>query len=138
MKKKIFSVILILLIVSVMGFMKIKNKYQSNSKILEATIYHSEMMGIDAGTEYTYRIYLNKNNTYGYTKSKSEITIAGPSEEKEVGFGKIRNKSDLKKIERDIKSDEIIGAKKHVSYTYSRDKNAEKCSSMRELAEKLF
>lgn len=137
MKKKVFIVIVILLIVSVMGFINTKNEYQLNSKILEATIYHSEMMGIDMGTEYTYRIYLNKN-TYGYTKSKSEITIAGPSEEKEVSFGKIRNKSDLKKIESDIKSDEIIGAKKHVSYTYSQDKNAEKCNSMRELAEKLF
>ncbi len=138
MKKKIFSVIVILLIVSVMGFMKIKNKYQSNAKVLQATIYHSEMLGIDAGTEYIYRIYPSTNDTYVYTKSKSEITIAGTSKEKEVDFGKIRNKSDLKKIERDIKSDEIIGAKKHVSYTYSQDKNAEKCSSMRELAEKLF
>lgn len=138
MKKKIFIAIIMLLIVSVVGFINTKNEYQSNSKILEAAIYHSEMLGIDAGTEYTYRIYLNKNNIYGYTKFKSEITIAGPSEEKEISFGKIRNKSDLKKIEKDIKNDEIIGAKKYVSYTYSQDKNAEKCSSMRELADKLF
>lgn len=138
MKKKVFIVIVILLIVSVMGFINTKNEYQSNSKILEATIYHSQMMGIDAGTEYTYRIYLNKNNTYGYTKSKSEITIAGPSEEKEVSFGKIRNKADLKKIEKDIKNDEIMGAKKYISYICSQDKNVEKCGSMRELADKLF
>lgn len=44
MKKKIFIAIIMLLIVSVVGFINTKNEYQSNSKILEAAIYHSEML----------------------------------------------------------------------------------------------
>lgn len=100
--KKII-VILFIILFAITGIFTIKNRkiIRPNSDYI-ATIYHSEMLGMDAGWQYIYYIYPDKNESYLYIKSESEITIAGASDEKDVELKRIKNKNDLKKIEFNI------------------------------------
>lgn len=136
--KKIVVMLFIILIVGV-GFLIIRNK-----KIVRpdmdyiATIYHSEMIGIDAGWQYIYYIYPDENESYVYIKSKSEITIAGASEEEDVDLGKIKDKNDFEKIEKDIEKAKLAEAQQFFNYTYKNEGKIENLNSMEELAEQLF
>ena len=96
------------------------NNYTRPNYDYAATIYHSEMLGIDAGTEYTYYIYKSdkNNNEYFYIKSEANITLAGAGEQKDVGSGSIKNKNDLKKIMKDIKKDSKYDSQTYISYIY--------------------
>ena len=136
--KKIVVMLFIILIVGV-GFLIIRNK-----KIVRpdmdyiATIYHSEMIGIDAGWQYIYYIYPDENESYVYIKSKSEITDVGASDEYDVDLGKIKDKNDFEKIEKDIEKDKLAEAQQFFNYTYKNEGKIENLNSLEELAEQLF
>ena len=60
-------VIVIIIIVFIVTLIKNNsNNYTRPNYDYAATIYHSEMLGIDAGTEYTYYIYKLDNNDNEY------------------------------------------------------------------------
>ena len=105
-----------------------------------ATIYHSEMIGNDAGDEYIYSIFENKNksNTYFYIKSKSSITMVGSGESKDIKSGSIKTKSDLNKIVKDIEKDTKSDSTKFVSYRYLVNDDYVKLDTLEELENKLF
>ena len=134
--KKIVVMLFIILIVGV-GFLIIRNK-----KIVRpdtdyiATIYHSEMLGMDAGWQYIYYIYPDDNESYVYIKSKSEITESGASEEQDVDLGKLKN--NLDKIENDMKKDKISNAQQFFHYLYMNSNGIKNLNSIDELAECLF
>ena len=87
-RKTIIGVALVsIIIIFVVAMIINKNKvYTSPDYEPIATIYHSQMLGEDAGTEFIYDIYKSdkKHNEYFYIKSKSYITINGPDEKTEV------------------------------------------------------
>ena len=100
MKKNMKKIIIGIVAISIIFvFIIILINNNKNSYDYIATIYHSEMLGIDAGTEYIYYIYQSdkNDNEYFYIKSKSNITIAGSSEKKDVGSGSLKSKNDLRK-----------------------------------------
>ena len=106
-----------------------------------AEINHTEELGTDASTEYTYYIYTiseSNNNEYFYIKSESKTTIRGSSTPKDIKKGSIRKNKDLEKIHLDIEKDKQSNAKTIIEYTYINNGNYEKCSDMKELADKLF
>ena len=78
MKKKIIIGIIIVLVVSCIVFLFIKNKIivRPNSDYV-ATIYHSQMMGMDAGWGSTYYFYPMEDESYMWIESKTTITIKG-------------------------------------------------------------
>ena len=133
----VISVIFVFIIVLINNN---KNSYTRPYYDYIATIYHSEMLGTDAGTEYTYYIYeSDKNNSnYFYIKSKSNITIAGSSEKKDVGSGSLKNKKDLRKIQNDIEKDSLKNSQSYVSYTYINNGINEEYENIDLLGNKLF
>ena len=105
-----------------------------------ATVYHSEMIGMDAGDEYIYSIFENKNSntkSYFYIKSKARITMVGSGESSDVSSGSINNRSDLNKIVRDIDKDSS-GDSKNVSYRYLINGEYTNIDTIEELGNKLF
>lgn len=139
MKKKVVIGIIIILVVviGVISFIKTRKIVRPNTNYV-AIIYHSEMMGIDAGYEYIYYIYPDENDTYLYIKSKAEITIVGSNNEKDIKSGKIKNEADFEKIKKDIEKDKLKDTQQFFSYTYINNGNVEKFTSIEELVEKLF
>ena len=117
-----------------------KNSYTRPDYNYVATIYHSEMLGMDAGTEYVYYIYeSDKNdNEYFYIKSKSNVTISGSSEKKDIASGHIRSKKDLIKIQNDIEKDSQKNSQSHVSYNYSNNGINEEYENIDLLGNMLF
>ncbi len=104
-------------------------------------IYHSEMVGMDAGDEYVYSIYEKKQGvkgSYFYVKSKASITLVGSGESKDVSCGIIKNKSDLDKITKDIEKDSNTGTTKYVSYRYYSNDGFVDFDTIEELGNKLF
>ena len=136
--KKII-VILFIILFAIIGIFTIKNRKitRPNSDYI-ATIYHSEMFGMDAGWQYIYYIYPDKNETYLYIKSESEITIAGASDEQDVEIVKIKNQNDLDKIEDDIEKDKQEDSQQFIHYIYMNDNDIKNLGSMDELADCLF
>lgn len=144
MKKKVPIITLLLIITIIIVTLLVKiNKIDIND-IKEpetnyvAIIYHSEMLGLDAVTEYIYYIYPSDEDKYVYIKKQSEITIAGQQEEKRVDSGKLEKKSDLKKIKKDINKDKKKSSEPTISYTYLSNGTTINCSSIDELANNLF
>lgn len=139
MKKKVLIIIVSILIVVlvVFAFINIGRIVRPDTNYV-ATIYHSEMMGIDAGTEYTYYIYPDENDTYLYVKSKADITMVGADEIKDISSGKINSVSDFEKIKEDIEKDKIEGAHQLVTYSYLNNDKQEEFTTIEELANKLF
>ena len=106
-----------------------------------ATIYHSEMLGNDAGDEYVYSIYENKNSkgkSYFYIKSKAKITMVGSSESEDISSGSIKTKLDLDKIISDIEKDAKSSTVKNVSYRYLINGQYVNVDTIEELENKLF
>lgn len=137
--KKVRIMVFIIFIAIIIGIFAIKNKKIVRPNVdYIATIYHSEMLGMDAGCQYVYYIYPDKNNTYLYIKSESEITIAGASDEKDVELGKIKNENDLTKIEKDIEKDKKEESQEFLHYTYINSNDIKNLKSMDELADCLF
>ena len=136
--KKIIIGIVAISIIFVFIIILINNNKNSYDYI--ATIYHSEMLGIDAGTEYIYYIYQSdkNDNEYFYIKSKSNITIAGSSEKKDVGSGSLKSKNDLRKIQNDIEKDSQKNSQSYVSYTYIDNGISEEYENIDLLGNKLF
>lgn len=136
--KKIIAILFIILF-AIIGIFTIKNRkiIRPNSDYI-ATIYHSEMLGMDAGWQYIYYIYPDKNESYLYIKSESEITIAGASDEEDVDLGKIKDKNDLKKIEEDIKKDNQEDSQQFLHYIYMNGNDIKNLGSIDELADCLF
>lgn len=134
------SIISIIIVAVVILINKKNNDYSRPDYDYSAIIYHSEMMGMDAGTEYTYYIYKSSknDNEYFYIKAKSTITIAGSGEESEVGSGTLNNKNDIKKIEKDIEKDSESDYETYLSYMYVNNGKSEKVDTINELGDKLF
>lgn len=107
-----------------------------------AIIYHSESIAADAGTEYIYSIYKKKDsNEYFYIKSKSQITMVGSGESKDIESGSLKNKDSFIRITNDIEKDakkDDAGTTKRVTYTLVKDGVKTEVSSIEELANKLF
>ncbi len=123
--------------ISIPIFIKIKAVTKLNTDYV-AMIYHSEMVGIDAGIEYVYYIYPNKNNTYKYIKSKSFITDTGSSKPKYIKSGKIKDKSDFEKIKKSINMDKSKSSERHINYIYTQNGERKIYTSIEELSDKLF
>lgn len=144
MKKKVPIITLLLIITIIIVTLLVKINKIDISDIKEpetnyvAIIYHSEVLGIDAVTEYIYYIYPSDEDKYIYIKKQSEITIAGQQEEKRVDSGKLEKKSDLKKIKKDINKDKKKSSEPTISYTYLSNGTTINCSSIDELADNLF
>lgn len=106
-----------------------------------ATVYHSEMLGMDAGDEYIYSIFENKNSkskSYFYIKSKAKITMVGSSQSEDVSSGSLNSRTDLKKITKDIEKDTSETATKNVSYRYLVNGQYVNIDTIEELENKLF
>ena len=144
MKKKVPIITLLLIITIIIVTLLVKINKIDISDIKEpetnyvAIIYHSEMLGLDAVTEYIYYIYPSDEDKYVYIKKQSEITIAGQQEEKRVDSGKLEKKSDLKKIKKDINKDKKKSSESTISYTYLSNGTTINCSSIDELSNELF
>lgn len=144
MKKKVPIITLLLIITIIIVTLLVKINKIDISDIKEpetnyvAIIYHSEMLGLDAVTEYIYYIYPSDEDKYVYIKKQSEITIAGQQEEKRVDSGKLEKKSDLKRIKKDINNDKKKSSETTISYTYLSNGTTINCSSIDELADNLF
>lgn len=137
MKKKILMIGIIVLALIIIVFLKTKKIVEPDIAPV-AKIHHSEMLGIDAGTQYTYSIYPDENNTYLYIKSRGMTTIAGPTERENISHGKLKQKSDLQKIEKDIEKDKRNDTQQDISYYYIKKEETQKCNSLDELGDKLF
>jgi len=143
--KRIIIAIVAIFIVSLLIIVTIKNsksnKYIRPAYDYTAEIYHSVMLGMDAGVEYHYYIYpisQSNNKEYFYIKSKSDITINGSSVEKDIDSGSIKNKTDLLKLEEDILNDNNKTSISNVTYTFKNKGMNENCNSLKELANKIF
>lgn len=140
MKKKCLIITILLIIISVIILVlvpKTKNIPEPTTDYV-AIIYHSEMLGVDAGTEYLYYIYPNGEDKYIYVKAKSEITIEGSGEEERVTIDEINSESELKKIKNDISKDKTKDSETNISYTYLSNGTTINCTSFDELSNKLF
>lgn len=74
-KTLIISIIVIFLITFIVLLASIKNrKITKPSYDHTAIIYHSEILGVDAGIIYKYYLYQENKNTYIYIKTVSDIT----------------------------------------------------------------
>ena len=139
------AAIFITFVIVITGLMYFLHKeytsFKRPNEDVVATIYHSEMQGIDAGSEYIYSIYKNKNKgdkSYFYIKSKASITMVGSSESKDVASGALNKSSDFDKITKDIEKDNETTSETIVVYSYvSNGKNVD-CNTIEELANKLF
>lgn len=150
MKKNIKLIVIGVIVVCVLAIIGVaivinnngvtNKQYKRPNSDFVAVIYHSEMMGIDAGTEYMYYIYESEenNNEYIYIKATSNITITGSGKEKDIGSGILKNKSDLKKIEKDIKKDTKKDQQSNITYSYINNGSYEKYESIDSLGDKLF
>jgi len=139
MKKNVIMgiIIIVVVIIGIFSFIKNRKIILPNTNYV-AIIYHSEMIGIDAGDEYIYYIYPDENNTYLYIKSKAEITMVGSSDKKNIDSGIIKNESDFEKIKEDIEEDKLKDAQQFLSYSYINNDNVQEFISIEELAERLF
>ena len=144
MKKKSLIITSLIIIAVIIVTFILKTNNIDTSDIEEPTtnyvaiIYHSEMLGIDAVTEYIYYIYPSDEDKYIYIKKQSEITIVGQQEEKRVGSGNLENKEALKRIKKDINNDKKKSAETTISYTYLSNGKTINCSSIDELGDNLF
>lgn len=145
MKKSIIKILAgIIIIATLILLVVITNKKNNNylrpNYDYVAVIYHSEMLGMDAGTEYIYYIYESRknDNKYFYIKSESSITIAGSGEKRDVYSDAINKKEDLKKITKDIAKDSRKSSQTYINYTYTKDGVNVKCKDMNALGNKLF
>ncbi|MBR4111361.1 MAG: hypothetical protein IKK43_06745 [Clostridia bacterium] len=139
MKKNIILGIIIVLVIIfiVCFFIKDKIIVRPNSDYV-ATIYHSQMMGMDAGWGSTYYFYPTEDESYMWIESKTTITIKGASKEKDVDSGIIKNQNELQNLVTDIENSKRPDAQQYISYTYINNGNEEKVGSVEELIEKLF
>ncbi len=134
----IISILIVIVVILLIN--KNNNNYSRPDYDYSAIIYHSEMMGIDAGTEYTYYIYKSSksDNEYFYIKAKSTITIAGSGEESEVGSDTLNTKNDIEKIKKDIERDSKSDSETYTSYMYVNNGKSEKVDTLSELGNRLF
>ena len=138
-KKVVISIIGFFLVGMVILFVSHNKTQQKNrSDDYIAIIYHSETLGMDAGTEYSYYIYKISDNEYDYVKKRSTITIKGSSEEEEIASGKLKEKNDFSKIEKDIQKDKQANSQSRITYTHINNGIKEECKDMEELKNKLF
>ena len=139
MKKfiKLFSIVIITLFLSACKLDDLEVITVPENEDVSAIIYHSVMMGIDAGYEYVYYIYKDKED-YLFFKYQSNITIVGSSEEEFKKSGRLKSKEDFSIIEKDIESDNIDDTETYVSYDYYDNKVRNRFSTMEELLEKLY
>lgn len=133
------AIILIAVLVSLKLFMNYQNR---NGEIIKpegnanAIIYHSETLGIDASDLWEYEIY---KTDYGFIffKTKGEVTIAGPSEKREISKGRIETKQEFLNLEKDINKDKRANAEKIVKYYYIDNDERIECENINELITKL-
>ena len=71
-------------------------------------------------------------------RQKSEITIAGASEEQDVKLEKIKSQRDLHEIENDMEMDKKTNAQQFIHYTYVNGSDIKNLNSIDELADCLF
>ena len=140
---KISRIVIVILIVCILALLVIHNKHKTIKRPdydYIAIIYHNEMQGFDAGTQYTYYIYESKNsqNKYFYIKSKSTITIKGATENEDIDSGVLNNKNDFEKIKDDIKKDSDKNSQSVVTYTYNNNGVYENNNDIDILGKKLF
>ena len=141
MKKKIIVFLSLILIVgaAIAFYMFYSNRNLRPEGVdYIAYIYHSEMLGMDAGNEYMYYFYPNEDGTYLYVKAESEVTIAGSGEAKDVKSGKIKEKADFEKIKTDIAQNEMTNTMQYLKCIYKNGEVVEEYYSVDELANKLF
>ena len=145
--KKIDNILIILLIVLLIVFASyifIENKKKDITRPdyePVASVLHSERVGIDAGSEYSYDIYqINKddNSSYYYIKSSSDITIVGSRNKKDIDSGIINKKDDLKKIEKDINKDKEKDTTSSINYYFNNNGEYENLESIDALIDRLF
>lgn len=133
MKKYFLFSLIFLLIICGCG-----KKQDLNESDFVAQIYHSEMRGIDAATTYRYYIYRDGKN-FKYVKTKSSITIAGEGEAKEIKKGKIKTKTDLIELDKDIEKDKINGATTDITYFYREEDGTDtRYDSIEALTDRVF
>ena len=138
--KKIFKVLCItclMLVLSACALGDFEVISVPENEEVSAIIYHSSMMGIDAGEEYIYYIYKDKND-YLYFKYTSTINISGSSEETFNKSGRLKSKEDFSIIENDIKADTKDNRENYVSYDYYENNIRNRYKTMDELLEKLY
>ena len=145
MKKYYKYILIILLIIVVVSLIvpiflvKKETRYTRPDYDEVATIYHSEMIGVDAGEEYTYSIYLSEDkNYYFYIVSESKITITGVGEAKDISSGSINSIKDLKKIKNSIKKHTSTEKETKVLYTYNDNGTVIKYENIEDLGKRLF
>ena len=113
MKKKLIIGFIVVLIVVVIGIAlyyfftkneavaenRIENKkvtISSDEKYI-ANIYYNYVLGYDANRGYD--IFIYKDDTgYKYEIKSGKVTIAGPSELKTEGYGRLYTKNDIEKL----------------------------------------
>ena len=138
MKKRLL-ILFIILIVGISAVCVIKNKKITRPDTdYIATIYHSEMLGMDAGWQYIYYFYPDRKNEYIYIKSESEVTEAGASDERNIEKGVIKTKNDFVKIEKNIENDKNEESQQFFHYTYINGNEIKNLNSSDELADCLF
>lgn len=135
--KIIISIIILFIIIGGVVFINFNKITRPDNECI-ASIYHSEMLGMDAGTEYVYYIYPDENDTYIYIKSRGIITIAGLSDTKDIASGKITKVADFEKITKDIEKDKREGSQCYITYSYINGENVEKYETMSEFIDRLF
>ena len=113
MKKKMIFCFVLVFIVGVLGFVlynfntqnedKTENKIEykkvtiSSDEECIAHIYYDYMLGKDASRGYDIFIYKDDVG-YKYEIKSGKVTIAGPSELKTEGYGRLYTKDDIEKL----------------------------------------
>ena len=138
MKKIIIPIIVAVLVIAVLLIYFLKGpKYERPNYDYSAIIYHSVMIGIDAGTDYTYTIY-KSDDSFFYIKSESYVTIAGETDQKDTSSGAINDKTDLYNIKKMIDKDSKGYDDVNTNYIYVDNGTRVLCNDLDELASKLF
>ncbi len=134
----IISIIIMALVLIILILKNNKIKINENEKYV-ASLHYSYSLGIDAGTEYTIKLYKNGENEYKYQIDSNNVTIDGVTEGKIIESGKINGKSDLKKLD-----DQYYKKKKNnmpfysATYTYIEDNLSRNVNNIEELMDLLF
>jgi hypothetical protein len=137
MKKYLLCLILFLVII-LPGCGKKVDVDEMNKTDFVGQIYHSKMMGADAGTIYRYYIYPDGKN-YKYVKTSSSITIAGEGKGIKVSSGKITSRKEMIDLDKDVEKDKGEGSTSIVSYFYrEKDGIDTRYDSLEALTDRIY
>ena len=143
-EKIIVGMIIVAIIIVICLFLLLYKKLIINKNVTIrsdeeyiATIYYDYEMGIDASRGYDVLIYRDSNG-YKYEIKYGEITIAGPTETKTIGYGILHSQKDIENLNNSFEKKKGKYETFSIKYRIINEQNSFEYCDLNELNDLLF